>query len=255
MDQQQSIPPPLWGINHVSSLPKDKPAAVYLRMSTSSQAGDRRRKLIAQADRITHWLLDEGYSVDEEPWTEVALGKMTAERPVLEHAAEHANKIGGALITRDLARYVRPENYHRVQNRDAAVRPKDYNRLLKRTCKVPLYTLCPPRAAEDERVEFASRWGGKRGRPSAIKNLAMALNICTDLLYKSHPARNGRWQKSIPEVAEKHGISSKTIDNFLGKRFENGQTVRQFLDDPEWLRADLDGSKIMELRQRLKYVL
>jgi hypothetical protein len=192
----------------------DKGVVVYNRVSTWSQAGKGKAKLIEKTDALVAEVRQLGgkgrlrrivRAVEE--------GKLSEPRRALISACEDARKWRAIVVAGDLSRFLRAGDYNRRTNRNAWPTEHEFAALKHLARGAVLATVADPLMTEDERHSLATRRRGKQGRPlSAIPDkLLPAIFHELGLLYVRAGCQRQRWETPLETVAEMFNIHASAI--------------------------------------------
>ena len=199
------------GIVPLSSVPHARGLVVYHRVTTSVQAGSKKKgwpKLRAAAWDV-HRQIDSAYPgrIVGEPFYDVGSGRVTTHKPNLVEASIFAKENDLTLVASELSRLLRADDYDEHDNFHATPKPEEYQALRKvlNCCRVA--TVVPPWVTDSERRSAAIKRSPNNGRPSPF------MQIGGSLFTFLGPRRD---TKSYEAAALKFGVSVPTIRRWMG---------------------------------------
>ena len=144
-------------------------------------------------------------------------GKLSKPRPTLIKAVEGAKRHSTRLhkpvflCAPYLSRWIRSEDYHRLDNPEAPLTDSDLARLHEFTNGLLLTTYLPPTATESEMQSFATNLTKKAGRPRKMTpDVERQVFECLDYCLFDDFGRM-RYSRTLRSVAADFGISAATI--------------------------------------------
>lgn len=190
---------------------------VYNRVSSYSNAGKDKVKLDEKTYAVSDQVCRMAPGRVRMIASGVEEGKLSKRRPTLIRAVESATRWSARrhqpviLVASFLSRWIRSEDYHRLDNPEAPLTDADIARLHEVTNGFILTTLAPPTLTESEMQSYATNLTGKAGRPTKMtpdmqNQVFESLAYCLpDDLGRTHYGR------SLRRVAADFGISPATI--------------------------------------------
>jgi hypothetical protein len=187
----------------------------YNRVSSWEGAGKGMWKLREKTDRLIEEIEKIAPGRIEEVFFGVELGQMSAKRPALTTAIEHARHNKLILCARNVPRFIRAEDYDRRTNPDAEPTQDEWVLFWETVGNVIVATVDDPMLTEAERHKRDTKRSEKCGRPPQPFEPKLALQILEMLGMPVY--WNGRieWEVSITKVAKHFGVARAKVQRLL----------------------------------------
>lgn len=205
------------------------PVVLYHRESPGAQA----RKLEARTNEADLRIEEMG-GTTVSLHSGVELGKLSATRPALLAAVDHAgalarhNKVVVILCAADLSRFIQSEAVHPKTNPKAEPTAEELARLFgMMPGGVILATLEDPTLSASELQSRKTKRGGKAGRPRELAH-RIALYILERCLYRELVGGQIRYMDtSMAKLARRWGVTKSQIQRLLDSPGPDGRPLKE----------------------------
>lgn len=208
------------GILHLPDALERYPDAhlvVYNRVSSYSNVGKGKVKLDEKTYAVSDVVRGMAPGRVRMIARGVEEGKLSKPRPSLTRAVKFVAHWSATrhkpiiLVAPYLSRWIRSEDYHRLDNPQAPLAAADFARLHEVTKGLLLATFLDPNCTERERHSYATRLTGKAGRPLKMTpDVERQVFECLDYCLQDDFGRT-HYGRPLRSVATEFRISAATI--------------------------------------------